>query len=287
MSKAINLLIFVLLCSLIILLFNRYVLHGNLNYLISFLEKYISNKYIPTLKGQINKGMNYNNKFIFFIFTINGILLLILLFLNIYVTAELVVNIDSYVNVYNLIHSKKSIICIISMSRLIKSNCYVYPNLLNNKQHIRFYSRLPKGHNSNTIVNKDNISNSAPETDSYTIIDNLPDLNYISENSIYSSIQDFINQYNQFLSTLTPEQLACLFNSLSLILITFNINSILAIFFGNKLIIYLKIEERFPKIQKWIEYRRQFRNYFLIYNFFIIYLVIFLTICINILMFFL
>ena len=64
---------------LIILLFNRYVLHGNLNYLISFLEKYISNKYIPTLKGQINKGMNYNNKFIFFIFTINGILLLILL----------------------------------------------------------------------------------------------------------------------------------------------------------------------------------------------------------------
>ena len=119
-SYAINLLILVLLCSLIILLVNRYVLHGNLNYIISFLEKYFPNKYIPTLKGKINKGMNYNNKFILLVLTINGILLFILLFLNIFVTGELVVNIDSYVTVYNIVHSNKSVILIIGCPKFIK-----------------------------------------------------------------------------------------------------------------------------------------------------------------------
>ena len=51
---------------------------------------------------------------------LNGILLFILLFLNIYVSAELVVNIDSYVTVYNIVHSNKSVILIIGCPKFIK-----------------------------------------------------------------------------------------------------------------------------------------------------------------------
>lgn len=120
-----------------------------------------------------------------------------------------------------------------------------------------------------------------------SLSDSAPDINLESpsESNIFGTVQDFIDQYYQFLSTLTPEQHALLFNSLAIILILTNINSLVAIFYGDKLIKFLKLEEKYPRLKKWIEYRRNFTNYFFKYNLFFIYLIIFSALAVNIFMF--
>lgn len=102
-------------------------------------------------------------------------------------------------------------------------------------------------------------------------------INFIdtSESNIFGSILDIIDNLNKNLSGLTLEQHACFVNTIALLIIFSAMNVITAIFYGDKIIKSLKLEERFPKLKKWIEYRRTFQSYFLIYNFILIYVVIF------------
>lgn len=107
-----------------------------------------------------------------------------------------------------------------------------------------------------------------------------------SESNLLGTIQDMIDQVNQMLSGLTLEQHACFVNTMALLSILTAMNAIVAIFYGDKLIKYFDLENRYPKLKKWIEYRRTFQNYFFIYNLIFIYVVIFLTVSVNIFMFF-
>lgn len=87
------------------MLFNRFVLTSNLE-LISFLfEKYTSNNINQWFKNKKDKGIDYNNSFIFIMFIVISIMLIVFLFITLFISSELIVNIDSYVNVYN--HLKK------------------------------------------------------------------------------------------------------------------------------------------------------------------------------------
>ena len=124
-----------------------------------------------------------------------------------------------------------------------------------------------------------------PNENTTNISSNI-DSNNTSESSIFGTIQDLIEQLNQNLSGLTLEQHACFVNTIALLIIFFSLNAITAVFYGDKLIKYLKLEEKLPRLTKWIEYRRTFQNYFFIYNITVIYLVIFLFTFINIFMFF-
>lgn len=108
----------------------------------------------------------------------------------------------------------------------------------------------------------------------------------IGESSLFGTIQEMIDQLNQNVSGLTLEQYACFVNTIALLIIFSSINAITAIFYGDKIIKYLKLEDKFPKLTKWIEYRRTFQNYFFIYNIILIYVVIFLFTTVNIFMFF-
>lgn len=255
-SFAINILIFVLLCSLTILLVNRYVLHGNLNYFISFLEKYLPNKYIPTLKGLMDKSMNYNNKFIKLMLTINGILFLILLFLNIFVTAELVVNIEAYVDVYNLIHSKKSIICIISMNRLIKSNSYVYPAFLNNKQHIRFNSNNIKDMNS-FIPSDSTGNNDFIHTHISSLFDNVKQIliDFVRPEPVEGYLDDLLGQqlFIHFLLIIIVVSLIFLFSVFLFIQTLHHNKDYILKRFNNKFVLfYIKYQILLSKISLFI-----------------------------------
>jgi hypothetical protein len=59
------------------------------------------NKLNDKFKNMVNKGIDYNNKFIFIMFIINCILLIVISLINIFVSAELLIKIDDYVSVYN------------------------------------------------------------------------------------------------------------------------------------------------------------------------------------------
>jgi hypothetical protein len=106
-SFILNVFIIILIVSLLILIFQRYILSYNFNYISTLIEKYISTKLGKWFKNKFEKSINFNNKFLLVMFMFNSILLIIILLMNLVIISELLVNIDDYVEVYNYLHNKK------------------------------------------------------------------------------------------------------------------------------------------------------------------------------------
>ena len=100
------------------------------------------------------------------------------------------------------------------------------------------------------------------------------------------SINDLITNYKEFLSTLNGEQLACLSNTIGFIMIFFAMLTITAMLIGEYLINLLKLKTRFPRLAKYIEYKKKVDKFYLIYNIIFIYVIIGLLVSVNIYMFF-
>lgn len=86
--------------------------------------------------------------------------------------------------------------------------------------------------NNNDSNSNNNNKSSLSTYSSKSSTANLPniDLVNINESNMFSSFKEFLEELHQFLITLTPEQNACIFNSIVVILILFNVNSLIAIF---------------------------------------------------------
>lgn len=133
-------------------------------------------------------------------------------------------------------------------------------------------------------------SNSAPiaqpsSSDTATSIQNnisndITDLN-LSESNVLGPIKNLIDQYNEFLLTLSSEELGCLTNLFALILIFLCINSLTSIYYGDKLIKWFNLESKLPRVAKIIEYRRKFLTYYFTLNIGLIYLILFFFIWLN------
>jgi hypothetical protein len=92
------------------------------------------------------------------------------------------------------------------------------------------------------------------------------------------SLQSIIDGFNY-------EQNLAMSNILGSMFIIFTLISIISIFYGDKLIIYFDLENRFPKIAKFIQIRRQFQQYYLLMNIGLIIIVLLLIIYVNIIEF--
>jgi hypothetical protein len=113
------------LISLIIFALNYKYIYKFINKIIS----YLVNKFIPRrstklgildLPKYIEKGVDYNNKFIKFYIIILTIILILMILFNILICSELSYHIDEYVTVYNNI-KKSSILFLITQPRIL---CY-------------------------------------------------------------------------------------------------------------------------------------------------------------------
>jgi hypothetical protein len=102
-----NIFIIFLIVSLLILIFQRYILSYNFNYILNIIEKYFPTKLGEWFKQTIKTSNNYSDKFLLFMFMFNSISLIFILLMNIFLISELLVNIDDYVEVYNYLHNKK------------------------------------------------------------------------------------------------------------------------------------------------------------------------------------
>jgi hypothetical protein len=118
-SFVLDILILILLIGILILIFNRYIVKYNLNFINSIVNKFIPIKIRNWFNKNINTGIDYNNKLVLFIFIINTILLFLFVFLKLLISSTLLINIDSYINVHNYIHSKESSI-LLFMTTLYK-----------------------------------------------------------------------------------------------------------------------------------------------------------------------
>jgi len=87
-------------------------------------------------------------------------------------------------------------------------------------------------------------------------------------------ISQVFSEYQAYLNSLSPEQMIALGHVLLCIGILSCLISMIFVFSGDKLIIHFKLEERYPRLAKFISLRRKFQNYTFYYNALIIVLLL-------------
>jgi hypothetical protein len=99
-----------------------------------------------------------------------------------------------------------------------------------------------------------------------------------NKSQYFDSLQSIIDGFNY-------EQNLAMSNILGSMFIIFSLISIISIFYGEKLIIFFDLENRFPKIAKFIQMRRKFQQYYLLLNIGLILIVLLIIIYVNIIEF--
>lgn len=109
--------------------------------------------------------------------------------------------------------------------------------------------------------------------------------NMSNSNNLVNNIWESVENFNQWLSTITYEQNIAFINLSGTFVIFVTLFSIIAIFYGDRLINYLKLEERYPKIAKYIILRRKFQQFYLLINILIIFIVTIIMFVMNLTLF--
>jgi hypothetical protein len=95
-----------------------------------------------------------------------------------------------------------------------------------------------------------------------------------------------LDKYYEYLDGLTLLQEGAFLHLLMFLLILVIIFNITGIFFGNELINYFKLEDRFPKLAIIFKLRAKYQRYYLIYNILILVTICFIAIFLNLLVLF-
>jgi hypothetical protein len=101
------------------------------------------------------------------------------------------------------------------------------------------------------------------------------------DNGIIATLKELYEEWNLMLNTLTLEQLGALAHLICSVTMLLCLISILVIVYSDFFLVYLKIEEKFPRIGKIIKLRRKFQQFYLFINFTIIFLFLIAIIFVN------
>lgn len=99
----------------------------------------------------------------------------------------------------------------------------------------------------------------------------------------------FVNNFDflfDSLNSLNLLELAALFHLIVLFLISIFIINILSAVLGNEIINYLNLEEKYPKLSKFLKVRLKFQRYYLIVNISFLFIICIVAIILNILVLF-
>nr|YP_010170400.1 LAGLIDADG homing endonuclease [Phanerochaete carnosa]QRZ60382.1 LAGLIDADG homing endonuclease [Phanerochaete carnosa] len=105
------------------------------------------------------------------------------------------------------------------------------------------------------------------------LINNSGNKNFIS----------WLNQYYDFLNSLSLHQESSFVNILLFLILMFSVFNFLAIFFGNEIIKYFNLENKFPSLATFFKLRTKFKKYYLLWSIFVLFVVCSVGICINLL----
>ena len=97
------------------------------------------------------------------------------------------------------------------------------------------------------------------------------------------SFVSWLKPLYDFLDSLTLFQESAVVHILLFIVLLLTVFNIFYVFFGNEIITYFKLEQRFPSISGLIRLRAKFQRYYLMWNIFILFLVCGFGIFVNIL----
>jgi hypothetical protein len=108
-------------------------------------------------------------------------------------------------------------------------------------------------------------------------------------NIVKSDLSDLFNNlidnYREFLSTLSSEQMVIVFNLLGYIMLLFTLTSITTLLIGDQLIKNFKLDTNYPKLAKYIKLKQTLNKYYLRFYIVLFYILLLLLISINIFMF--
>ena len=90
---------------------------------------------------------------------------------------------------------------------------------------------------------------------------------------------------NNYISSLTPLEALSVLHICGSIVILFSLFFILMIFYGELLIQNFSLEDKYPKLAKFIKLRRNFQQYYLILEFLVILVIIILSTFVDLLYF--
>jgi len=107
-------------------------------------------------------------------------------------------------------------------------------------------------------------------------------LKNISNDSNNQLLDNFIENWNSLLSNLSTAQMGALGHILLAIGIYYSAVNIATAFYGDKLIVYFKLEDKYPRLAKWIRYRRTYQQYNITLNLIIIISIAIYIIFVNI-----
>lgn len=113
----------------------------------------------------------------------------------------------------------------------------------------------------------------------------VEEIRKLIENSGNTNFNSWLTQYYDFLNSLSLHQESAFINILLFLLLMLTILNILAIFFGNEIIKYFNLESKFPSLASFFKLRTKFQKYYLLWNIFIFFVVCFIGIFINIIIF--
>lgn len=123
-----------------------------------------------------------------------------------------------------------------------------------------------------------------------TCIKEMKSLSNTNDTNIVKSdfkevFNNIIDNYREFLSTLTSEQMVIVFNILGYIVLLITLTNITTLLIGDQLINFLKLERKYPKLAKYIKLKQILNKHYLRFYIVIFYILLLLLISINIFMF--
>lgn len=96
-----------------------------------------------------------------------------------------------------------------------------------------------------------------------------------------SGSNNLLNKITEFFTSYSTEQLGAISHILACITIFGCILDISIAYYGDYLIIYYKLEEKYPRLAKWIRLRRKFQHYYIGLNIIIIMFILLFVIYVN------
>lgn len=112
-------------------------------------------------------------------------------------------------------------------------------------------------------------------------------LESINGNNKLVSWTDFnLDNFYKYLNSLNLIELSALYHIIVLVLIAILSFNVLSAVLGNEIINYFKLEENFPKLNAFLRLRLKFQKYYLTLSFSLIFVLIFASIQINLLVLF-
>jgi hypothetical protein len=95
----------------------------------------------------------------------------------------------------------------------------------------------------------------------------------------------YLDSLQSFFEGLNYEQNLAIVHISGSIFIIFSLMNIISIFYGDRLILFFDLENKYPKIAKFIQIRRKLQQYYLLMNIGLILIVLIIIIYINIIVF--